>query len=100
MLPEGNCWSLANEKENSKKGGEIFRHRLPSLFYPDGYANLGRRFLLSTNANLKGKIMQLDSQILFWYPEWLPPAIADVLAAQLNLTREEIRALHKKQLGL
>ncbi len=44
--------------------------------------------------------MLIDSQILFWYPEWLPSAIADVLAAQLGLTREEIRALHKKQLGL
>ena len=44
--------------------------------------------------------MLLDSQILFWYPEWLPSTIADVLAAQLDSTREEIRALHKKQLGL
>ena len=54
---------MGNEKENAKKGGEIFRHRLPSLFCPNGYANLGRRFLLSTNANLKEKIMEFIRKI-------------------------------------
>jgi hypothetical protein len=54
---------LGNEKENPKKGGEIFRHRLPSLFCANGYANLGRRFLLSTNANLKEKIMEFIRKI-------------------------------------
>ena len=63
MLPESNCWGLGNEKENPKKGGEIFRHRLPSLFCANGYANLGRRFLLSTNANLREKIMEFIRKI-------------------------------------
>lgn len=54
---------MGNEKENPKKGGEIFRHRLPSLFCANGYANLGRRFLLSTNANLREKIMEFIRKI-------------------------------------
>ena len=40
---------------------------------------------------------QLDDQILVWYPDRLPAEIADVLAAQMWLTRAEVRAMHRKQ---
>ena len=40
---------------------------------------------------------QLDDQILIWYPDRLPAEIADVLAAQMWLTRAEVRAMYRKQ---
>jgi hypothetical protein len=41
-------------------------------------------------------LFPLAEEILDWYPEFLPVDVADVLAAQMNLTREEVRAIHRR----